>query len=75
MVCQHEYARYGLVTACKWIFSGKFRRDNLHTFGEREWDEVVVRTYATEANFQRLERAEFWQRKKTSPPHRSPWHM
>lgn len=40
------------------FFSGKFRRDNLHTFGEREWDEVVVRTYAKEANFQRLERAE-----------------
>ena len=40
------------------FFSGKFRRDNLHTFGAREWDEVVVRTYAKEANFQRLERAE-----------------
>lgn len=39
------------------FFSGRFRRDNLHTFGEREWDEVVVRTYAHEANFQRLERA------------------
>jgi len=39
------------------FFSGKFRRDNLHTFGEREWDEVVVRTYAKEANFQRLDRA------------------
>ena len=40
------------------FFSGKFRRDNLNQFGEREWDEVVVRTYAKEANFQRLERAE-----------------
>ncbi len=40
------------------FFSGKFRRDNLHTFGAREWDEVVVRTYAKEANFQRLERTE-----------------
>lgn len=40
------------------FFSGKFRRDNLHLFGEREWDEVAVRTYASEANFQRLERAE-----------------
>lgn len=39
------------------FFSGKFRRDNLHLFGEREWDEVAVRTYATEANFQRLDRA------------------
>ena len=39
------------------FFSGKFRRDNLSTFGEREWDEVVVRTYAKEANFQRLDRA------------------
>ncbi|MFN8400305.1 MAG: aldo/keto reductase [Anaerolineales bacterium] len=46
------------------FFSGKFRRDNLHTFGEREWDEVVVRTYATEANFQRLERAESLAKKK-----------
>ena len=40
------------------FFSGRFQRDNLHTFGEREWDEVVVRTYAKESNFQRLERAE-----------------
>lgn len=39
------------------FFSGKFRRDNLHLFGEREWDEVAVRTYANEANFQRLDRA------------------
>lgn len=39
------------------FFSGRFRRDNLDRFGEREWDRVVVRTYASEANFQRLERA------------------
>lgn len=39
------------------FFSGKFQRDNLNKFGEREWDEVVVRTYAKEANFQRLDRA------------------
>jgi aryl-alcohol dehydrogenase-like predicted oxidoreductase len=39
------------------FFSGKFRRDNLHLFGEREWDEVAVRAYANEANFQRLDRA------------------
>jgi len=39
------------------FFSGKFRRDNLHLFGGREWDEVAIRTYATEANFQRLDRA------------------
>jgi aryl-alcohol dehydrogenase-like predicted oxidoreductase len=39
------------------FFSGRFTRDNLHTFGEREWDRVVVRTYASEANFQRLDRA------------------
>lgn len=39
------------------FFSGRFRRDNLHVFGEREWDRVCVRTYASEANFQRLERA------------------
>jgi aryl-alcohol dehydrogenase-like predicted oxidoreductase len=40
------------------FFSGRFRRDNLHMFGEREWDEVVVRSYAREPNFQRLERTE-----------------
>jgi len=39
------------------FFSGRFRRDNLHTFGDREWDRVCVRTYASEQNFQRLERA------------------
>ena len=39
------------------FFSGRFRRDNLHEFGGREWDEVVVRSYASEANFQRFERA------------------
>ena len=39
------------------FFSGRFRRDNLHLFGEREWDEVAVRTYANEANFQRMDRA------------------
>lgn len=39
------------------FFSGRFRRDNLHLFGEREWDEVAVRTYASEANFQRMDRA------------------
>ena len=39
------------------FFSGKFRRDNLHEFGEREWDEVVVRTYTKEENFQRFDRA------------------
>jgi aryl-alcohol dehydrogenase-like predicted oxidoreductase len=39
------------------FFSGRFHRDNLHTFGQREWDRVVVRTYASEANFERLDRA------------------
>ena len=39
------------------FFSGRFQRDNLHEFGEREWDEVVVRVYAKEVNFQRLDRA------------------
>lgn len=39
------------------FFSGRFRRDNLEMFGEREWDEVAVRTYASEANFQRFDRA------------------
>ncbi len=39
------------------FFSGRFRRDNLQIFGEREWDEVAVRTYASEANFQRFDRA------------------
>jgi aryl-alcohol dehydrogenase-like predicted oxidoreductase len=39
------------------FFSGRFRRDNLHTFSDREWDRVCVRTYASEENFQRLDRA------------------
>jgi 1-deoxyxylulose-5-phosphate synthase len=39
------------------FFSGRFRRSNLQMFGEREWDEVAVRSYASEANFQRLDRA------------------
>jgi len=39
------------------FFSGRFRRDNLNQFGTREWDEVAVRTYAGEANFQRYDRA------------------
>lgn len=39
------------------FFSGRFRRDNLHMFGEREWDEMAMRTYASEANFERLDRA------------------
>jgi aryl-alcohol dehydrogenase-like predicted oxidoreductase len=39
------------------FFSGRFRRDNLDRFGEREWDDVVLRTYASESNFQRLDRA------------------
>jgi aryl-alcohol dehydrogenase-like predicted oxidoreductase len=39
------------------FFSGKFRRDNLNKFGKREWDEMAMRTYANEANFQRLDRA------------------
>lgn len=46
------------------FFSGKFRRDNLSNFGEREWDEVVVRTYAKEANFQRLDRASLLAKEK-----------
>jgi 1-deoxyxylulose-5-phosphate synthase len=44
-------------TLASGFFSGRFRRDNLQMFGEREWDEVAVRTYAGEANFQRLDRA------------------
>ena len=46
------------------FFSGKFRRDNLKDFGEREWDEVVVRTYAKETNFQRLDRASMLAKEK-----------
>lgn len=46
------------------FFSGKFRHDNLHTFGAREWDEVVIRTYAKKENFQRLERAEILAKEK-----------
>lgn len=39
------------------FFSGRFRRNNLHLFGDREWDEVAIRTYASEENFQRFDRA------------------
>jgi aryl-alcohol dehydrogenase-like predicted oxidoreductase len=46
------------------FFSGRFRRDNLHEFGEREWDEVSKRAYASEANFQRLDRANMLGTKK-----------
>ena len=37
-------------------------------FGEREWDEVVVRTYAKESNFQRLERAGILAKEKGVTP-------
>ena len=50
------------------FFSGRFRPDNLHTFGEREWDEVVVRTYAKDSNFQRLERATQLAKEKSVTP-------
>lgn len=50
------------------FFSGRFHRDNLHTFGAREWDEVVVRAYAKESNFQRLERAELLAKEKEVTP-------
>lgn len=39
------------------FFSGRFKRDNLDTFSEY-FDMVVVNTYCTGANFQRLERAQ-----------------
>jgi aryl-alcohol dehydrogenase-like predicted oxidoreductase len=39
------------------FFSGRFRRDNLDTFTEYN-DRVVVDSYTSEANFQRLDRAE-----------------
>ncbi len=52
------------------FFSGKFRRDNLNEFGEREWDEVVIRTYAKEENFQRLDRAtSLASEKRVTPAH------
>ncbi len=50
------------------FFSGRFRRDNLHAFGKREWDDVVVRTYAKEANFQRLERASLLAKERGTTP-------
>jgi len=46
------------------FFSGRFRRDNLHMFGAREWDEVAVRTYASEANFQRFDRVSILAKEK-----------
>lgn len=39
------------------FFSGRFRRDNLDKFWEY-FDKVVLDSYCTEANFQRLDRAE-----------------
>lgn len=39
------------------FFSGRFRRDNLASFSSYE-DRLCVTSYASEANFQRLERAE-----------------
>lgn len=39
------------------FFTGRFKRDNLHTFDQREWDQVVLRSYAHESNFERLDRA------------------
>jgi len=50
------------------FFSGRFQPDNLHTFGEREWDDVVIRTYAKEKNFQRLERATILAKEKGVSP-------
>ncbi|MCC6483946.1 MAG: aldo/keto reductase [Armatimonadetes bacterium] len=39
------------------FFSGRFRRDNLDSFTDGS-DQLCVRCYATEENFQRLDRAE-----------------
>lgn len=38
------------------FFSGRFKRDNLHTFSDY-FDQLCVESYCTEANFQRLDRA------------------
>jgi aryl-alcohol dehydrogenase-like predicted oxidoreductase len=46
------------------FFSGRFRRENLAQFGEREWDRVAIKAYAKEENFQRLERAEVLAKEK-----------
>jgi aryl-alcohol dehydrogenase-like predicted oxidoreductase len=37
------------------FFSGRFRRDNLDTF-DSYWDRICVEAYASEENFQRLDR-------------------
>ena len=39
------------------FFSGRFQRDNLDTF-DGYFDRICVRTYGSEANFERLERAQ-----------------
>ena len=39
------------------FLTGRFRRDNLHTFSGYN-DELVVRCYCTEENFGRIDRAE-----------------
>ncbi len=38
------------------FFSGRFKRDNLHTFTDY-FDKVCVESYCIEENFQRLDRA------------------
>jgi len=38
------------------FFSGRFTRDNLHSF-EGYFDELCIKSYASEANFRRLDRA------------------
>lgn len=45
------------------FFSGRFRRDNLDTFTEYA-DKLVVESYCTEENFQRLDRVEELAREK-----------
>ena len=44
-------------TLASGFFSGRFRRDNLDTFGDRELDRVCIQSYVTDQNFQRLDRA------------------
>jgi len=45
------------------FFSGRFRRDNVHTF-DHEQDRLCVATYGVEPNFRRLDRAEALAREK-----------
>jgi aryl-alcohol dehydrogenase-like predicted oxidoreductase len=54
---QHRIALFTWSSLAGGFFSGRFRRDNLDSFSGY-FDELCVRSYCAEDNFQRLDRAE-----------------